>query len=282
MGSASGRNRTVLFLSELRRFLRAETGVFMVCISLSGYLIFNALDARMVFPALAVFFATSATYAYNHYTDKEEDGVNNRGVNRFAAGSRGYCIIAACTAISLLSAARLSQASFAIYLISLVAGFAYSAFRIKRFFIIKNLYSGVFLSAPFLIGAAAGSALSAAMIPYFILISVIGFTSNLIGDVRGCEGDRLAGLKTIPVMAGIGTSKAIVHLNLWTVSFISIALGYFMLVPIIPSLAAVSFFVGRDDHRKARSSMISTFLVLLSFLVLMSFWEVSGDVLHNV
>jgi 4-hydroxybenzoate polyprenyltransferase len=266
MGNA--KPNLLFLLTEFRRFIRVETCLVVSCIALSGYLIFNTCSPNMIFLFLAVFFATGASYAYNHLTDKEEDIVNNSRLNIFVASGWGQFAILVCMAISLFSALHLSTLSLTIYLISIVAGFAYSFFRIKRF-PVKAIYSGFFLSLPFLIGAVVENHFIAEMIPYFLLIFLIGFTGNLLGDIRGYSGDMLAGLKTIPVMLGVDLSKSIVYLNLGLFSFFSIMLGYFMFMPMIPLLVAASLFLNRDNHAMARSSIMSTFFILVSVLVFM-------------
>lgn len=257
------------FLTELRKFIRVETCLVVSCIALSGYLIFNTYSPSMMFLFLAVFFATGASYAYNHLTDKEEDIVNNSRLNIFVTSGWGQFVILVCMAISLFSALHLSILSLTIYLISAAAGFAYSAFRIKRVFPMKNIYSGFFFSSSFLMGSFVNGLFSVEMILYFLLLFLIGLTSNLIGDVRGYRGDKLAGLKTIPVVIGIRASKGIIHLNLILFSFAAVMLGYFALMPMIPLLAMALFFLDMDNHLMARSSMALTFFVMISAIVFM-------------
>ncbi len=262
------KHNRLFLIRELRRFMRIEISAAMVCIGLSGYLIFNEPGPGMIFLMLAIFFAGCSSYAYNHFTDKKEDVINNRRVNIFAESSAGYCIISACVVISILSAMQLSGISFIIYIISLVAGFMYSGLRVKGLFVVKNVYTGFFLSVPFLIGAAAGE-LVVEMAYYFLLILIMGVTINLIGDVRGHEGDREVGLRTIPVVMGIGPSKNIININLLFFSFAVLALGFVVLIPMIPLAMASMFFLSRDDHRMTRVSMISSFLVMLLVVSLM-------------
>lgn len=259
----------LFFLTEFRKFIRVETCTVVVCIALSGYLIFNNLGIGMLLLAVAMFFATGASYACNHLTDKKEDVINNKGLNLFVTNGMGYYIILGFMAISIVSALQMHMLPFSIYLICVVAGFAYSIFRIKGIFPIKNIYTGLSMAAPFLIGATSGNHLILGMIPYFLLIFLIGTTSNLIGDVRGYVGDKMTGLKTIPVAIGVKASKWIIHLNMIVFSFATIMLGYLVFVPMIPSLAAASFFLNRDDHKSTKSSMILTFLLLISAILTM-------------
>lgn len=259
----------LFFFTELRKFLRIEVCIVIVFMTLSGYLIFNKPGFDMLLLSTAMFFASSALYAYNHYTDKKEDLINNKRLNFFVSGRKGYYIILVCSILSFASSLYLSFQSLAIYLIAFAASFFYSVFKVKNLFPIKNLYSGFFMSTSFLIGAAAGNRILAEMIPYFLLVFLIGLTGNLIGDIRGYGGDRLAKVRTIPVVLGVKASKKIVHFNFGLFSLASVLSGCFMLMPIIPSLAATSFFVKRDDHVKARTSMISTFFILFTVLAVM-------------
>jgi 4-hydroxybenzoate polyprenyltransferase len=260
-------------LRELRKFVRIETCLVVSCITLSGYMLFNTYSPELLFLMLAVFFGCGASYGYNQLTDKKEDAVNNKRLNMFVTSKWGNYVIMGCTSIGFLSALALPLISLMIYLICMFAGFAYSFFRIKRFFLMKNIYSGTFIAAPFLIGSTTGNEFAIGMIPYFLLILLVGFTSNLIGDVRGYRGDMLAELRTMPTVIGIRTSKGLIHFNLIMFSFVVLALGYVTMIPMIPFLGAVLFFLNRDNHIMVRSSMASTFFVMILAVFLL---EVMG------
>ncbi len=264
--------RLYFLLRELRRFLRIETCSAVTCIALSGYLLFNRAGLDTVFIALAVFFGCGASYAYNQFTDKEEDSINNKGVNLFAGRRTGYYIIAVCMAVSIISILHASLLSTAVYIACVAAGAAYSALRIKRFFLMKNLYSGLFLSSPFFIGSAAGNTLTIEMVPYFLLILLITMTSNLNGDIRGYLGDSMSGLRTIPVVIGMKPSMWMIHINVVVFSAATMLLGYYFFIPMIPLLAASLIFLDVGDHMNSRSSMISTFFVMIFSLVIIQMY----------
>ncbi len=267
------KNKILLILSEFRKFLRIEVNMVMVFMALSGYIMFNKPGLDAFFLATAMFFVSGAGYAYNHYTDKEEDLINNKKLNYFVSTKTGYYIIAICAFLSIVSATYLSQLSFIMFVIAFVASFIYSVFRIKRVFPMKNIYSGFFMSISFLIGATAKNIFTFQMIPYFLLVFLIGLTGNLLGDIRGYEGDKEVGVRTIPVAIGISKAKKIVHFNFGIFSFASL-IGYYMLTPIIPSLIATSFFLNKNDHKRARMSMISTFFVLVPVLTAIKFLDI--------
>jgi uncharacterized Fe-S cluster-containing radical SAM superfamily protein len=86
-------------------------------------------------------------------------------------------------------------------------------------------------------------------VPYFLLVFLTGLTGNLLGDVRGYEGDRTAGIRTIPVMFGTKTAKRIIHFNFGLFLLASLVSGCFLLAPMIPSMMATSLFLKRDDHK---------------------------------
>jgi 4-hydroxybenzoate polyprenyltransferase len=262
------------FLDELRRFLRVDTSLLVSCIAMSGYLIFNEPSGEWIFLFTAIFFGTSAQYSYNFCTDKEEDAVNYERLNIFVIKNRGYPVILACALISIASALQLPYLTLAIYAISMVAGFIYSGFRIKRFFLVKNLYTGLFMSTTFFMGATIGNQNLGEIAPYLPLLFLFCMSGNLFGDVRGYEGDRLAGLKTIPIRFGRRAAKYIIYLNFSVISASSILLGYFFLLPMMPSMFATSFFLNRDKYKMARSSHLLTFIVLAPFLAMMRFLEV--------
>lgn len=263
--------RLAVLLGELRRFLRIDTSMLVTGIALTGYLTFSEPGPGWVFLASAIFFGTSAQYSYNYCTDREEDAVNLERLNYFVTSRKGYAASVACAVISIASVLQLNAMTVWIYSISMVAGFAYSFLRVKKILLVKNLYTGTFMSSTFLMGAAAGGSNLAGILPYIPFVFLFCTMGNLLGDVRGYEGDRLAGLKTIPIMFSRRMAKYIIYITFLSLSVFSITLGYLFLLPMIPSMAATSFFLSRDSHRMARSSYLSTFIVMAPSAAVMRF-----------
>ena len=260
--------KTLFVLNELRKFLRVEVALVIVCMSLSGYFIFHSLG-NVIFPLVfASFFLSCAGYSFNHFTDKEEDIINNEKLNFFVTHRSGKCITFSCVFLTVFSLFYLPFISFSICLTALILSVIYSAYRIKNVFPFKNIYSGLVMSMSFLMGAGINWEGFYNALGYFPLIFIIGMTGNLLGDVRGYKGDKIAGVKTIPVVFGISFAKKLIVFNFIVFTILTLSLGYYLLLPIVPSLVFVCVFMMKGDYIKARISMISTFLVLAPFLFL--------------
>ncbi len=259
---------SLFFLSELRKFLRIETSLLITCMAFSGYFIFNEPGWGAAFIAPAMFFASAASYAYNQYTDRGEDMINNKRLNVFVGSRNGYVIMLACGAISIVSATSLPALPFMLYITTFVGSLAYSGLRIKRFFLVKNLYSGLSVSASFLVGATMSNLLDIAMLPYFMLLILLTLTSNLMGDVRGYTGDQINELKTIPVILGMRLSKMVIYFNILLFSSVAVMHGYHDLMTLIPFLGGTMFFVNKDHHRIARAFMLMSFIMMLPFVLM--------------
>jgi len=251
-------------MGELRRFMRVETGLFVSGIAVSGFLAFNRMSWAVLFLAMAAFFSSAAIYSYNHRNDTAEDLVNNRKINRFASGRKGACIILFFISASFFCSLFLSSFSFAVYAASLLSGMLYSAFRIKRLYFVKNLYTGFAFSLVFLMGETA-SAFSYEMLGYLPVPFLSGIVLNLLGDIRGYEGDRAAGLKTLPVMLGVEKSGYVLQAAVWSLALL--ALYYSVFISIIPFMALLSFFLARHDMKITRACILLSFATMPLFIM---------------
>jgi 4-hydroxybenzoate polyprenyltransferase len=252
-------------MGEFRSFIRMETGFFVSGIAVSGFLIFNQISWSMLFLALVAFFSSAAIYSYNHIKDKKEDLVNNRRINRFAAGKNGLYIILGCIFISFFCSLFLSFFSFIIYMASLSSGMLYSTFRIKRLYFIKNLYTGLVFSLVFLMGEVA-NAFSYDMLGYLLVPFLSGIVLNLLGDIRGYSGDKAAGLKTLPVILGTEKSKHVLHAVVWSLIFLA-PFYYKIFISTIPFMVLLSFFLARHDMKITRACILLSFATMPFFIL---------------
>jgi 4-hydroxybenzoate polyprenyltransferase len=147
-------------------------------------------------------------------------------------------------------------------------------FRFKRVFILSKLVIGfnslvcVMLGFNLAKGGLAG-------IPDFIyILTLIGITlaSNFI-DIKDHEGDRKAGIWTLPTVLGLGRSKKIMG-----VIFILLYLLFPLLITKEPYLILVSLFFGvltayfiNKKEYKDSSVLITIIISLIFYLMLLSF-----------
>jgi 4-hydroxybenzoate polyprenyltransferase len=254
-------------VKEFAKFIRAETCLAVSAMAAAGYFLFNPPDATSLFLILSVFLATAGGYAYNHMTDVEEDRINDRKLNSFVTGGNGMRIVAAMVTAGVASALFLPPHSLFLFLISIPVIMAYSALRVKRIFLAKNLCTGLTMGFVFLIGVSVSGAINNDIIYVFSAIFLVGFAGNMVGDIRGYEGDLASSVNTLPVMIGVGPSVRLAHLLFLGLSSQILISRYYLLYPVVPFTFLVSFFLASGRHKHARYSAILSFVALSSFLI---------------
>ncbi len=252
---------------EFFSFIRAETGLFMTGIAISGYLLFNPVSLKMIFLALSLFFLSSSGYSYNHLTDRKEDLINNKRLNLFVTNNKGIIFVILFIILSFVSSLFLSRVSFLLFLICLVASIFYSISRIKKIIFVKNIYTAFFVSITFLLGAAVKNPITTEVIAYLPFIFLFGFTLNLLGDIRGYHGDKSVGMKTLPIIFGIDGAKKIIYFITGIFAVSVIALNFKMLYPLLPFMLLISFFLSKDEIGKTRICLLLSFIFFASILI---------------
>ena len=110
----------------------------------------------------------------------------------------------------------LSEFSLLILSISAVLGMLYSLsfgrgekqFRIKNLFFIKNLMIGSVWGALVLIGAGE---YNDQILAFFIFSSAQVFVGSMVRDVPDLDKDSAAGVKSFPVIIGVGSTFVVMH-----------------------------------------------------------------------
>ena len=229
----------MIAINDLLDFIR-----FRICFSASlsamiGYLLFNPLDINLIFVFLASFFVFGAIYSYNNITDKKEDLVNRKRINPFV-DNKGLWITIGCFFFGAIFSSFLPTISILFYITLTITGIIYSFFRIKRFFLIKNLYTSLGATQVFLLGAAN---LTIDAISSYFLISALIFIGSLISDLRDYVGDKAANIKTMPVRFGYDVTKKIIYLLLILFSIFVIKTNLYDLFILLPFALLMLFFL---------------------------------------
>ncbi len=127
---------------------------------------------------------------------------------------------------------------FALALINTFLEIGYAA-RLKQIALVGNLTDSWFVASSFLYGAlitASSAHLMVKTSPALLvpLIAITAFTANasreIFGDIQDLEGDKKAGAKTLPVIAGVQVSKkaAVFLLTIAILlGFVPFQLGFF-------------------------------------------------------
>ena len=164
-----------------------------------GYFLFNRLSINIIFVVLTSFFLCAGAYSYNNITDKREDLINRKRISPLTYSSLGNIVVIASFSLGMIFSLFLSGTSIFISSLLLILGIAYSLFRIKRFFLIKNIYTGFGVPILFLLGAAS---INVETLWYYFLLSSFSFAGSIISDIRDYEGDKKTCIKTLPVYMG--------------------------------------------------------------------------------
>jgi len=195
---------------DLVKFLRIQLCIFASLLAMSGFLIFNEVSLA-VFGVIGVAFFTYASLSvYNNITDKDEDIINRKAISPLSKSAAGLCIAVAAAASSVLLSYLLSVTTIALTIVVLVTGLAYSKFRIKRYLLVKNVYTAAVMSLIFFMGAVSGLPTPETIVSYFAAIFMFFFAGSIISDMRDYEGDIKTGIRTLPVLAGLTKSKVLV------------------------------------------------------------------------
>jgi 4-hydroxybenzoate polyprenyltransferase len=169
---------------------------------------FNTTTYELVFVIITSFFLSAGTCAYNNMTDKKEDSINKKS-NMFV--DSGLSIASVCFLLAFLSSLFLPFISILFSIFITATSIAYSFFKIKKYFLVKNFYSGVGTPQLFLLGTGS---LKFPIILYYLLMSLFFFVGSLIADLRDYKGDKFVGVNTLPVCIGYERTKTIIYLSL--------------------------------------------------------------------
>jgi len=163
---------------------------------------------------LTVTFVAFSVYFYNDLTDLKEDIKNRELGNPIPANRplgkelitedrlKTYIVLSGVA--GLLFAYSINLLVFELQLLCLVLGYLYSAepVRLKKRFMLKQGTIAIGTILVILTGTLAAGGITPAIMFMLLLQFIICMGINPIMDVRDMRGDRIMGIKTIPVIWG--------------------------------------------------------------------------------
>jgi 4-hydroxybenzoate polyprenyltransferase len=171
-------------------------------------------------PLFIVFAAALFGYSFNRLTDREEDErnlparaafVDRYGKPLFAVGAVAYV-----AAIGL--AAVWSLRGWPLLGLPAAAAALYSLGRAKRVLLVKNLIVGITWGGiPLGIGVYYGTGITPERLCLIGLVVVTLTVAAAIFDIKDIDGDRAAGIRTLPVVFGPRTTR-------WAAAGVTLAL----------------------------------------------------------
>lgn len=231
----------------------------------------NVLSLAMTI--MAFVFAWLVAVCINDIYDKEIDEISNASrplpQNLFSNGEF-YSISIAFTLISFLAAYSSSMYGLFFVLTFSFAYYIYSAepLRLKRHYITGALIIGfacaVALLSGFFLSSPSKSFLTFPPLLTLLLVVLFGFGS-MVRDIKDYDGDKKAGIRTLPVLIGPNKAKAVIA-SIISLSFLGIAF-YFRDLPLIVSALLASGFIWKVFFAKEYNEK-HFFIAYLSFLII--------------
>ena len=195
---------------NLIKILRIKIAFYISMISVFGYLLFNPLNYNLLTIFVASFFAGVAGYSYNNFFDYEEDAINKRGLifnKKFLIAPFIFFFL------GLILIINFNYYSLLFYSLPVILSWAYSSLRLKKIFLLKNVYTSFGITLIFLFGSSLTD-LSQNLLAsnFFIFITI--FAASICSDLRDYEGDKKAGVNTLPVVIGSRKARWVILISL--------------------------------------------------------------------
>lgn len=248
---------------DMAAFIRLKLCIFVSAMGLSGYIIFGTGQELALPVTLSSFFLCAGTYSFNNIMDLKEDNIN-RKTARLSSSPVGLLLSVACLTIGGIFSLTLSSTSVVVYLLASFLGIVYSGFRLKRYIIVKNLYTGFGVMLAFIIGAA-NPIIIIDVIFYYISLSVFVVLGSIISDMRDIAGDREQSIKTIPVIFGYTSTKRFLFAGIVSYGiFIFTAMQQLSFILLFLVLMIAFLYADKTKLAHLSGSLAFIFMVLLS------------------
>lgn len=250
-------------------FIRIKLCVSGMFFGMLGYLLFNEPSLDIIWISASCFFVVACVYSYNNITDKNEDRINRGKINKFAESKTGFLISFSSLFLGTSFSYFISVFSFFLAILFVAVGIAYSRFRIKSYFLIKNLYTAFLISLLFLIGSAH---IEPGIDFYYLLFFSLIFWGSIVSDLRDYRGDLETELKTLPVVFGYNKARVLVSFGI-SLSILSIvSFGLVFMLPLSPFLMAMILFLIKDEPGKAHFIETTSVIFLTLWLFFMGLY----------
>jgi len=167
--------------------------------------------SKLLLACLSAVFIGSAAFALNDYCDKEIDARNKRKDRPIVRGdikARTAIILSIMLfSIGITLSAFLNLSCLLIVIFTACLAIVYDL-KIKKLKVIGNLYIAYTMAIPFPFGSlVARESITHVIWILFSIAFLAGMGREIMKDMLDIEGDRMAGVRSIPVMLGEKLSK---------------------------------------------------------------------------
>lgn len=204
------------FKKTIRKFL--EFLVFSsihisIAALLWGLITFILLDEPInLYPLIIIFLMTYFVYTFNRVGGEKEDKINYP--ERVEFSSKYKKILLPLSVIGYIFGVILSlYLNTIVTLFTLLPILSFFIYRIfKKVIFVKNIIIGFVWACSVLVVAGSIGTFNEVVFSFFCFVFLRDFINSIFFDIRDVNGDKIAGIKTIPVVLGI--DKTLLLLNL--------------------------------------------------------------------
>lgn len=227
-----------------------------VGVSNATLLTFFILHYPVIWPVVVVVFSGALLiYTLNRFTDIHEDAINlPPRVEFFRRYGKTILTIAGILyACSLAIVTLHSSSAGIIAILPIIIAFLYSHFRLKKFFLVKNiLISSGFTCSVLIVGAYFNDVTILILLLAIIIFGSI-LVNTIIYDIKDQKGDKLCQIQTIPVKCGIRTTKVccfvlLLPLFLIALFLMTIEMRSSIILPFLGYITSYTYFSGDSEQ----------------------------------
>ena len=201
------------------------------------------------------FFACVFIYSINRLTDRNEDKINQPNRIRFPHRIRITLVVISLIIYILLLGIVFQNnfLSFTIALLPLVIAILYSHFRLKRFFLVKNISIATAVCVSVLIVPAYYDHWAGDWGILFLFFFFMVLTNTILFDIKDIKGDSVFGIHTLPVRFGVTATKKICCFLVGAAFFLIIPLFFMnhesiLLIPFVCTLVLATIYAPESEN----------------------------------
>lgn len=127
----------------------------------------------------------------------------------------------------LLAIFSINLTAFLIIVIQTFIGLAYSLFRIKKYFLLKNMLVAIVWGTTVLFVGTYFNTINIFLLSIFAIITLEFFINSVIFDIKDMKGDSACKIRTLPNTLGIKKTLQMCHV-INTLSFTFLIFGYIL------------------------------------------------------
>ncbi len=256
-------------IKNMLSFMRFTVSMSGSFIAVLAYLLTNQLDFRFFIVMLGSFFACTVIYSYNNLTDKKEDSINRKQTNTITKNNFSHFLIFLFLFLSLIFQYILSTRAMIFSIIFIALGILYSFFRLKKYLLIKNIYTG-FGMIPMFLSGTINQPFDQLLINYSLFFAIFITVGSIVSDLRDYKGDKASNFNTIPVYFGYDNAKKITYSSISALSLVILYLNILKLLPLIIFMPLTIYFIYTDKPKRAHLSGGISIIILLVYLIIFS------------